>query len=146
MRGTIIRISRTNEPGEDRMSSAATAYGDLEQSKKIVEILERIERGRTGTLDLARPRIADKLGVTTGTLETLRRGRLKNIGGWLRDRIASLLMREIGAEITRLRNELDLAFQSGSDPRWHNLAQIKADLAALEALMASRAPSPEGGL
>lgn len=136
MAGTFIPRTGTVQPRrEDRMSSAALAFSDTERARRMASSLERIERARGGSLEHVRPRLADKLGVSTGTLETLRRGRLKRIEGWLRDRIASLLMREIGAEITRLRHELELARQSGSDPRWHDLSQIRADLEALEAVI-----------
>lgn len=123
------------------MSIAALAFEDAERARRGAKVLERIESGRQGSLEKARPRLAEKLGVAPGTLETLRRGRLKKIDGWLRDRIASLLMREIGAEISRLRNELETHLQIGSDPRWRDLAQIRADLAALEALMPNK-PAP----
>jgi hypothetical protein len=124
---------------EDRTSNPAgkmnPAIQDIEQARSLARSLEDREARRAGSVELARPIVARRLGINPSKLETLRRGRLKKIEGWLRDRIAALVVREIRNEITRLNNELALARQIGMDPRAVDLTEIETDLARLKALM-----------
>jgi hypothetical protein len=119
----------------NRDGKMSHAVHDIETTRSLARSLEDREARRVGRIELARPIVARRLGINPSKLETLRRGRLKKIEGWLRDRIAALVVREIRNEITRLNNELALARQIGMDPRAVDLTEIETDLARLKALM-----------
>jgi hypothetical protein len=137
MAGEIIHDDRTVHPSKEmpRMSAAQIAFEEADRTRELAKRLEHRVAARVGSLAGARPIVARDIGVSTGTLETLRRGRLKRIEGWLRDKIESVLMREIEAEIRRLNHELALYRQIGRTPRPGDLEEIEADLAALKAAL-----------
>jgi hypothetical protein len=137
MDGRDFRPAGENQP-ERRMSSAAAAFAEVEAVRGLVIRAEDFEALHVGSIERARPRIARELGVNPSKLETLRRGRLKGVPGWLRDRIARLVMNQIQAEIARLTHEEQLVRQIGGNARDGDLQEIEASLAALRALRSER--------
>jgi hypothetical protein len=137
MAGAIVPGDGIVQPHKEkqRMSAADIAFEEADRTRELARRLEKRVASRVGSLADARPIVARDIGVSPGTLETLRRGRLKRIEGWLRDKVASLLMREIEAEIRRLNHELALYQQIGRAPRPGDLAEIETDLAALKAAL-----------
>lgn len=143
MRSPIIPPTSTVQPSGDRpMSMGAVAFHDRERTRKLAAMLEERVARRVGSLETARPIVAREVGTLPGTLESLRRGRLKKIEGWFRDRITALLVKEIGAEIKRLTHEHQMVRQCYGSAYSGDLAQIDADIATLKALIAT--PSTEG--
>lgn len=124
----FIHPSRTVEPP---MSSIA--YQD--QTRAIVARLEQREVARAGSVAAARSTLARKLGALPGTLETLARGRLKRIDGWLRVRAETLLFKEIEHEIAALECELACLRATGADPRLSAVGEIEKALETARRLM-----------
>lgn len=84
-----------------------TALAYSTDTREIARLLEDREAARGSRLDLARKALARRLGCAPGTLESLRKGRLKRIECWLHERLEALLIREIEQEIGRLTRELE---------------------------------------
>lgn len=100
----MVLPAGTKRPVEhERMS--ALAYSN--DTREIARLLEDREAERVGTLPIARRTLARRIGCAPGTLETLRKGRLKRIERWLHDKMEALLIGEIEAEIRRLTLELE---------------------------------------
>lgn len=82
------------------------------------ERLESIEAARTGWPRKAiRPIVARRVGVAPGTLENLRRGRIKDPRKSLYDKLRAALLRELENEIRAHEHERHILIQTGSDPR-----------------------------
>lgn len=87
-----------------------------QDTQAIARLLEDRETARLGKLAMARAAIARRIGCAPGTLENLRKGRLKRIEGWLHAKLEALLIAEIENEIKRLSHELELYRARGLDP------------------------------
>lgn len=117
----------------DEMGHAATSD---EQARDWAKWLERARARRDETtVPNARRSVARALGVAPGTIERLRNGRVKGIRQWLFDRIRALVIREIEREIQRLTHELEIAQQSGADPRGVDMVEIETHLAKVRELL-----------
>ncbi len=106
-----------------------------DDTARMLEALVAREVARAGTVRRALPRLAGRLGVAPGTLENLRRGRLKSVCAGLRAGLWHHLSREIEREIAALTAELDRLNRQplGSDP--DTLAEVEAHLQEARALM-----------
>lgn len=92
--------------------------------------LEEREAARSGvTKPVARAIVARRLRVVPGTLENIVRGRLKDIGHELAERLRGAIANELLREISRLERELELARACGPGP---DRDEIDAAHAALE--------------
>ena len=107
----MVPTKRTNHPREGRM----TALAFTTDPREAARILEKREAQRVGTIDMARTSLSRRLGCAPGTLETLRKGRLKRIEGWLQEKLQALLVREIEAELKRLTHELETYRRASGD-------------------------------
>lgn len=94
----------TNHPSERAPMSALAFHTD---TRAIARALEDRETARVGKLPIARQAVARRVGCAPGTLETLRKGRLKRVERWLHDKLEALLVGEIESEIRRLTLELE---------------------------------------
>lgn len=94
----------TNCPSEPERMSALVFSTD---TRAIARVLEDRETERVGKLPIARKTLARRIGCAPGTLETLRKGRLKRVERWLHDKLEAMLVGEIEAEIRRLTLELE---------------------------------------
>lgn len=98
--------------------------------------LEDRERARSGVpLPIARRAVARRLNIAPGTLENLRRGRIKGVRAWLVERVQSAFVRELELEIARLTHERELALQSGMDTREDQVREVDAHLSAARELL-----------
>lgn len=122
----------TNHP----MSIAAHSAAYVEQAEGWARTLEDREAQRSGVkLADAREAVARRVVVPSGTLENLRKGRLKAIGVHIYDRLRAGLIRELEAEVRHLEHELQILRTTGADPRDNEIAAVVASLAkAREAL------------
>lgn len=98
--------------------------------------LEDREARRTGmTVAEARKVVANRTTVAPGTLENLRKGRLKAVAAHVFERLRTGVIAELEAEVMRLEHELTVLRQTGSHPGSDEMAEVEAGLAkAREAL------------
>ncbi len=137
MDGRSIHAARLDLPRTtDQETRLMTAAFDLSEASRFALSLEKRERERIGDTREARRAVASRVGVAPGTIENLRRGRLKSIEGWVRDRLRAAFIRELEAEIARLEHELALLRQCGGHPAADQVGEIEAHLEAARALMA----------
>ena len=94
----------TKHPSENERMSALAFSTD---TREIARVLEARETERSGKLPFARQNLARRIGCAPGTLESLRKGRLKRVERWFHEKLESLLIGEIEAEIRRLTFELE---------------------------------------
>ena len=114
--------------GLTSMSSATY----VERAQKWARILEDREAERQGRwIKDVRPDVARKAGVSSGTLENLRNGRLKAVAVHVYERLRAALDRELVAEMRALEHELQLLRQQGADPRDIEVDAVVAHLAAV---------------
>lgn len=83
----------------------------------------------------ARKRVARRTGISPGTLENLRNGRLKAIGAHVFERIREAVVADLNAEMARLEHELAMARTSGLDARDDDFAAAAAALEKARALI-----------
>jgi uncharacterized hydantoinase/oxoprolinase family protein len=113
---------------------SATDYTDRARGwGSFIEKRERLRNGRS-TED-ARRRIASKVGVTPGTLENLRKGRLKSIAAHVYDRLHLLFVTELRAEEAAHEHELETLMATGADPRGSEVAEVEANLRKIRAIL-----------
>lgn len=111
-----------------------------ERTREWVERLEKREAKRKGiTVKEARQSIANHIGVPIGTLENVRRGRLKGVREWVSTRIRAALIEQIKKEIRGLEHERKMVEASARGACPLEVAEIDASLQAIKALI-----TPEG--
>lgn len=122
----------TNHP----MSATAQSSAYVEHAQGWARALEDREAARSGlSVATAREAVARRVTVPAGTLENLRKGRLKAIAVHVYDRLRAGLIRELEAEVRHLEHELQILRSTGADPREGEIAAVVASLAkAREAL------------
>ncbi len=102
----------------------------VERARDWSTALEDREAARSGEcLPEARRAVASRIKVPAGTLENLRKRRLKAIAVHLYERLRGGVIRELQAEMMRLQHELQILQATGSDPRQNEVAEVAADLA-----------------
>ncbi len=122
------------------MSCVLAFIEDAEQAARILEDHEfqRLEGMVEKPRVEARKEVCRLVGCSPGTLENLRRGRLKRIEKWLHDALSRALVRKIEHEIKRLNAELEAAERSlglFAEPDVEALArEIKAVVARADKL------------
>ena len=83
----------------------------------FLDALERREASRSGAnLPDVRKSIARKIGASPGTIENIRRGRLKRLVEGTTDRIKAALVRSLEAELANLTHELEILRQGIAAP------------------------------
>jgi len=78
----------------------------------VVAIEDHHARALKQPLPIARKHLARKVGIPPGTLENIRRGRLKGIRRGVAERLHDFMIRHLETEINKLANELELLIQS----------------------------------
>jgi len=78
----------------------------------VISIEDHHAKAIGQTLPVARKHLARKVGIAPGTLENIRRGRLKEIRRQVADRLQSFMIRHLETEINKLANELEILIQS----------------------------------
>ena len=101
--------------------------------------LEDREAARMGvSIGTARKRVASKTGIAIGTLENLRRDRLKGVREWVYKRLQAALVTELRREHQALTNELEFLERHGKDSDGNQMAEIAADLEKVRRALAAR--------
>lgn len=89
-------------------------FGDT--AREWARRLEAREAQRSGLpVTAVRAVVARRIGVSPGTLENLRNGRLKSIAAYIFAGIKAAIERDIQAEIHALETELEVARATGLD-------------------------------
>lgn len=110
------------------------ASADL-QAQEWARSLEDRERARSSLpLQGARKIVARHLGVSPGTLENLRRGRIKDVRAGLLERLRTAVVRELETEIGRLNHELEMARAGCRGASADEIASMVAETDRLRAL------------
>jgi len=112
---------------EDKTSMSACAW---------VRQLEDKEAARIGQpVPVARGFLARRLKVAPGTLENMRRGRVKEPSASLFEKIKGAWVRELEREIQALSHELEMVRQSGAGPDQQQVIAVETLLAQAKKLL-----------
>ena len=114
---------------EDKTTMPASPAID-EKTRWRLGLIETFEARRLGSLQRARAKIADDIGVSPGSLERVRRGRVKSVKGFIIDAVRAAFIGAIAREIAGLEHELEMARLGGLS--LEETGAVEA-LAALEA-------------
>jgi hypothetical protein len=107
--------------------TAMTTVAIDDKAQQWLRSLEDRESARSNMpLQDARKVVARRLSVAPGTLENLRRGRIKGIRAGLFERLRMAVVRELETEIGLLNHELEMA-------RRGSLAASSDEISAMEA-------------
>jgi hypothetical protein len=115
-----------------------SAMADVSAARHMAIVLEDAEAKRLGIrVSKARPKVASALGTAPGTLENLRRRRLKSVPSWLLSRMRAQFIKLLQAELGRLEHEITVHLQVGIDPREGDLCAAQAQLAAAKEILSA---------
>ena len=116
------------------------ALADVETVHRFARVLEDAEAKRLGVrVSEARMSIARRLRTSPGTLEGIRRRRIKIVPNWLMARIRAEFVSTLQAEIARLEHEINIAQQVGAHHSDDALQEARAQVvAAKEVLRAAQ--------
>jgi NAD-dependent DNA ligase len=105
-------------------------------ARKWVIDLEDAESRDTGqTVREARKVVARKTGVATGTLENIRRGRLKRIGATIADKLQAYMVRNLQSEIAKKQNDLEMVLRCRGGASGNEVAELRAAIARAQSLV-----------
>jgi hypothetical protein len=100
-----------------REGTTMTAAAYTDRARGWARALEDREAARNGmTIADAREAVSRRLAVPAGTLENLRKNRLKAIAAHWYEKLRSGVVRELEAELRHVEHELNIARQIGLDP------------------------------
>lgn len=126
---------------ENDMSSAANAY--VERARDwAVAIEDAAAKEARASLRVVRPSVAREVGVSPGTLENLRAGRLKGIAAHIYERLQAATLRRLQAEVQRIEHEIHVLKAQGLDGRSDEMAAALADRSALRRALGLSAEEP----
>lgn len=122
--------------GHVAVSNASCAIQDVEIASGLLCRLEDLEAGRRQqrVIDV-RPSVARRIGVSSGTLENIRKGRRKIIPSWLLGSIRRVLVDVLQSELRALEHEIGITKQIGLDHHSSAVAETEALLAKAKALL-----------
>ncbi|MBB3771478.1 hypothetical protein FHS55_002077 [Angulomicrobium tetraedrale] len=120
--------------GDGRMIRA-NAFSDEDLASHLVKRLEKKEAEGTGlNITAVRPLVARRVGLSPGTMENLRRGRIKAIKKHVYEWLLATVDRELASEIRKLETERAfLAAKAGRAPE----SEVRAVDASLQAARAA---------
>ena len=125
-----MRITRE---GLNMSSSAAATVDDARRWAKFLEDREAKRSGQN--VDEARPAVARRVGAAPGTLQNLRKNRLKSIAAHVYGGLRAWVIRELEAEKAALEHELQILRQQGVDPREEQVEEAQASLAEVRSAL-----------
>lgn len=123
-------------------SMNAATYVD--QARIWAGMLEDREARRVGSVEDARPIVSRKTGVPTGTLRSLRKGRLKGIGAHWFAGLQRGVIDALEGELRHVQHELQILRQTGVDPRSGPYQAALSDETRLRSALGLPALSEEG--
>lgn len=120
----------------DTLETTMDLTSDVEMANAFVARIEAIEAGRRSVSQRrAREDLAARLKTNPGTLENMRRLRLKSIPHWLMTRIRAEFINVLQSEVARLEHEIAISRQIGTDHRDDDLAKAEAQISAAKAIL-----------
>lgn len=126
----------STDDGQIAECRTMNAAVDIDLANRFARVLEDSEARRLGVrITTARDSVARRLKIAPGTLENIRRFRIKTIPNWLMARIRTEFVAVLQTEIRRLEHEIHLARQIGDDPRENILVAAETQLAEAKALL-----------
>ncbi len=127
----------------DRTTMNAVAY--VEQARGWAKTLEdRARHDGAPTITDARQAVSHRTGVSPGTLENLRKNRLKAVAAHVYDSLRGGVIRALEAELQHLEHELTILRQTGVHPGSDATAAVATDIARVRlALGLSSSPDRE---
>ena len=133
---------------ENDIVSLANAY--VERARTWAAAIEdSAAKEARASLRVVRPSVAREVGVSPGTLENLRAGRLKGIAAHIYERLQAATLRRLQAEMRRIEHEIHVLKAQGLDGSSDEMAAALADRSALRRALGlaaePSAPSPLNG-
>ena len=129
----------------ERISMSAVAY--VEQARGWAKTLEdRARHDGAPSLTDARIAVSRRTGVSPGTLENLRKNRLKAIAAHVYDSLRGGVIRALEAELRHLEHELTILRQTGVDPRSNATAAVTSDIQKVRSALGLSEASSDGGV
>jgi len=126
----------STEDGYSAGGSGVNAMADIATANRLARVIEDAEASRLGVrVGKARRTVARRIGASPGTLENIRRLRLKTIPNYLMARIRAEFVAVLQREIRRLEHEISLHTQAGVDHHDDDLAKAQAQLDAAKAIL-----------
>jgi ribosomal protein L29 len=117
-----------------------TAAETIEVAQLWGRYLEQREGERYGgDLKKVRPAVARRIGVSPGTLENLRKGRLKAVAAHVYARLWEAIDNELRTELRHLESELAAHATRRLDVNPDEAAAIVADIARIRTALTRRA-------
>lgn len=112
------------------------AVADVSTANRLARTLEDHEAQRLHVpVRAARAIVARRIGAAPGTLENLRRQRLKSIPSWLMARIRAEFVAVLQAEVRRLEHEISIHLQAGASNRDDDLAAAQAQVLSAKKIL-----------
>lgn len=112
------------------------AHSYVDRARQWGRELEVREQRRLGLeLAEARRRVAARAGAAPGTLENLRKGRLKDVGVALYERLRRLMLDELRAEVAAHENEIALLVELGGPVADSEIQEAQASLRQIRAAL-----------
>ena len=123
-----------------------TSAAYLDRARVWTRALEDGEASRSGTkVSEARLVIARQTSIAPGTLENIRKGRLKTIAVDVYDRLRASVIRKLESELQHVQHELQVARQTGVDPRSEHFQSAQASEARIRAALGLDTPAASDG-
>ncbi len=114
------------------------AMADVSTARRMAVAIEDNEARRLGiAVSAARPKVASRLKASAGTLENLRRDRLKSVPSWLMTNIRLMFVQLLQSEIRRLEHEISLHLQAGADHRDDDLCAAEAQVQSAKEILSA---------
>ena len=120
-------------PTDRTMVTAAAFVRRAHDWAKALE--DRARHGGAPTLTDARGEVARHTGVAPGTLENLRKHRLKTIPAHVYESLRGGVIRALEAELSHLEHELSILRQTGAHPGSDATASVLADIQAVRSAL-----------
>lgn len=134
--------------GQDitRQRTIMTAVAYVDRARGWAKRLEDAEAARSGMpVADARKAVARRLAMSPGTLENLRKGRLKAVAAHWYDTLRAGVIRELESELRHVQHEIAVARQTGLDPASGEAHALLAMEARITAALGLSATTEEGG-
>lgn len=118
----------------------------VDRAREWERALVKKEADRSGLpSNEARVKVAHKIGALPGTLENLRRGRLKEVAAHLYAGLRAGVEAELEAELRHVQHSLHLVRQAGLDPRSGAHFSLVANEARLRQALGLNGAAPDDG-
>lgn len=129
-----------------RQRTIMTAVAYVDRARGWAKRLEDAEAARSGMpLVDARKAVARRLSMAPGTLENLRKGRLKAVAAHWYDTLRQGVIRELETELRYVQHEIAIARQTGLDPASGEAHALLASEARIKTALGLDAPSSGEG-